>query len=115
CWRSSWPRSKDRRSIRYSPHARSTHASARKEPDMSDADIAQRFAQLSREQRAQLFQQLQQKRAGTSAALPPIRRQGRESNLFPVSFAQQRLWVLDQLDPNSPLYNIPEMFWVRGR
>src|ERR1044072_6061267 len=48
------------------------------------------------------------------ANVPPISRASRESNL-PLSFAQQRLWLLDQLEPGSGFYNIPSAIRIRGR
>ncbi|MDY7225116.1 non-ribosomal peptide synthetase [Hyalangium rubrum] len=47
-------------------------------------------------------------------ALPPLVPVSREQDL-PPSFAQQRLWLLDQLDPGSPLYNIAGAVRMSGR
>ncbi len=33
---------------------------------------------------------------------------------FPVSFSQQRMWFLDQLDPGVPTYNMAYAMWLDG-
>jgi amino acid adenylation domain-containing protein len=35
-------------------------------------------------------------------------------SVFPASFAQQRLWFLDQLDPGTAAYNLPRAFRILG-
>ncbi|OUS00632.1 hypothetical protein A9Q81_10395 [Gammaproteobacteria bacterium 42_54_T18] len=34
---------------------------------------------------------------------------------LPISFAQQRLWFLDQLDPGTPVYNMPGAIRLEGQ
>ncbi|MCB1034346.1 MAG: amino acid adenylation domain-containing protein, partial [Acidobacteria bacterium] len=45
--------------------------------------------------------------------IPPLVPASREGDL-PLSFAQQRLWFIDQLEPGSPAYNMPLPLLVEG-
>jgi amino acid adenylation domain-containing protein len=52
-------------------------------------------------------------REGHEVNSPPVLPTGRE-NPLPLSFAQQRLWFVDQLMPDSPFYNIPAAIRLNG-
>ncbi len=46
-------------------------------------------------------------------SLPPLVAVPREYGM-PLSFAQQRLWYLDRMDPGNPTYNIPGAVRIHG-
>ncbi|MBE4753750.1 amino acid adenylation domain-containing protein, partial [Corallococcus sp. ZKHCc1 1396] len=58
---------------------------------------------------APVLEQLAQRitQAGNTTALPALRSSPRTDTALPLSFAQQRLWFLEQLDPGSAAYNMP--------
>nr|WP_301542280.1 non-ribosomal peptide synthetase [Pyxidicoccus fallax] len=54
------------------------------------------------------------RRRRDGAGLPPLLPVPR-SGALPLSFAQQRLWFLEQLEPGSVRYNIPTALLLEGR
>ncbi|MBE9178538.1 amino acid adenylation domain-containing protein [Oculatella sp. LEGE 06141] len=73
-------------------------------------EFAKRIAALSPAQRALLERQLQQQ--GVASAKPqPI---PRRNDTPPLSFAQQRLWFLDQFQSQSPEYNVSAAMRLKG-
>ena len=65
------------------------------------------------EYKAELLSLLRQRNMAASTTSIPLSPVPRIGNL-PLSFAQQRLWSLAQLEPNSSVYNIPVAFRLVG-
>jgi natural product biosynthesis luciferase-like monooxygenase protein/amino acid adenylation domain-containing protein len=51
--------------------------------------------------------------AGTAAAAPPLAPRPRDAEL-PLSFSQERLWVLHQMEPENVAYNLSAVMRLRG-
>jgi amino acid adenylation domain-containing protein len=78
------------------------------------SELSQRIARLSPEKLKILAQRLN-KEKGDVLSPTKIKPQSRDSNFFPLSFAQQRLWFLDQLEPGNTAYNLSQTIRLVGK
>lgn len=74
--------------------------------------LKERIASLSPEKRAQLEKRLLEQRQAAGSAKPILPRGAGDPS--PLSFAQQRLWFLDQLTPGTATYNVAYALRVEG-
>jgi amino acid adenylation domain-containing protein/non-ribosomal peptide synthase protein (TIGR01720 family) len=61
-----------------------------------------------------LAAEIELEQLGGAAVNEPLLEPGKRGGGLPLSFAQRRLWFLDQLEPDSPLYNMPHALRLEG-
>src|SRR5215203_3384047 len=74
---------------------------------------AELLKRLSPAQRVLLLKELQKEAAQTNGHHEIPRRP--QTGPIPLSFSQQRLWFVSQVDPDTPLYNVPEAIELKGQ
>ena len=75
-------------------------------------DLERRIAQLSPAKLALLEQKLKKNKTVGRADSPA--RVAQRPKYAPLSFSQERLWFLEQMEPDSCIYNIPTILPMRG-
>lgn len=73
-------------------------------------DFGDRIKNLSAEQ-LKIFLKTVKKKGSTTKTIKGVER---EVDFYDVSFAQQRLWFLEQLVSNNPFYNMPMVVQITG-
>ena len=76
------------------------------------SDLTKRMDNLSAEQRALLEKKLREKKKVQAAAKRIPKRLA--DGPVPLSFPQQRLWFLYQMEPDSAMYNMPVVLRLEG-
>jgi amino acid adenylation domain-containing protein len=76
-------------------------------------DLSQQIANLTPEQRS-LFEQKLRQKGIKSPQFQLIAKRGNDDHL-PLSFSQQRLWFVQQLEPDNYSYNMASAFQIKGK
>ena len=76
------------------------------------SSLREQIAKLTPEQLGLLQTRIEQSASASSSAGSIPRR--RDKGPCALSFAQERLWFLDQFDPGSPVYNISRALHIEG-
>ena len=79
--------------------------------DSAASILGTRIADLSPAKRQLLEQRLKERSLAAFNQRIPRRR---PASSAPLSFSQQRLWFLDQYEPNSSVYNVPSALRLKG-
>lgn len=77
-------------------------------------DLRSKLDNLSPAQRRQLLDRLRQRSGAVQGRAVPQPRQAAHEPA-PLSFTQERLWFLDQIEPGNPAFNIPFALRITGR
>jgi FkbH-like protein len=77
------------------------------------SELSEHIANLSPAKLELLTRRLKEKSRDGQAA-QPIPRRDESGALPPLSFAQQQVWVLDQLEPGSSVFNMPAAVRLKG-
>src|SRR5215510_8577423 len=76
------------------------------------SDLTERIAALSPEQRALFAAKL--KKRGLSTPQPKVIPRRKQQNYNRLSFDQERIWIVDQMEPGNPAYNIFSVSHLTG-
>jgi hypothetical protein len=82
-------------------------------------DLSARLDGLSRKERAALVELLRRKKEGAAPAPAAVEERHlpsawEDGGTAPATFAQERLWLLDQLEPGTPAYNMAGAIRLAG-
>ena len=82
-----------------------------------DKALLAKLSNLSPAKREALLKKLQQKKTKKAPSLRdlPIAKAERGASSYPLSYAQQRLWFMEQLNPQQATYNIAAALRLNGQ